>query len=102
MKDHSKKFREIQERAYKEAEEKRENNRIEEQKNKIEKEKERDKEQEKEQRKGKNRETASSLDQNKMATPTPQDFYNLQEQFMQMQALVSQLHNSNQSLTQNT
>ena len=31
-----------------------------------------------------------------METPTPQDFYKLQEQFTQMQVMLLQLHNSSQ------
>jgi hypothetical protein len=37
-----------------------------------------------------------------MSTPTPQDFYALQEQFNQMQQMVAQLHTSNQQSNQST
>jgi hypothetical protein len=106
MKDHSKIFREIQERAFKEAEEKkrlREQERLE----NIEKEEPKDNTEKGKEIEIENKiekeieiETASSLHNFEMANPTPQDFYNLQEQFTQMQAMMPQLRNSNQSLTQ--
>jgi predicted phage gp36 major capsid-like protein len=112
MKDHAKKFKEIQERAFREAEEKKRLRQEQQEKIetaeekyiKIEKGKEKEKEIRKEteiEQKIKDK-TASSLDGNAMATPTPQDFYNLQEQFSQMQAMLSQFCTSNQQSNQDT
>ena len=76
MKDHKKKTKEIQERAIRETEEK-----------------QRKTEQETLEKENKKFNTLSKI---KMTTPTPQDFYNLQEKFTQMQQMMSQLSNNSQ------
>jgi hypothetical protein len=108
MKDHKKNFREIQERAYREAEEKKE--RLE--KEKLEKrepaenikKKEKGKETERENiEKENNQNILSALSGTAMSTPTPQDFYAMQEQLAQMQQMFTQFtHNASQQSNTNT
>ena len=84
-----------QERSTREPEEKKK--RLEKRKEEIKKEKEKIKKDKLEKEKESNKNITNSLTDITMANPTPEDFFNLREQFLQMKQLLAQMHVSNQS-----